>query len=311
MNLPKTVFLDAGSLGEDIDLTPIRSLPVDCICHQNTSPSQTVSRIRDAEIIITNKVLLDERVLVRASKLKLVCVAATGMNNVDLKAAEKLNISVKNVVDYATPSVVQHVFMLILSLSGRLLETRNNIRQGQWQRSPFFCLLNAPFSELQGKTLGIIGYGVLGKAVARVAESFGMIVQIADIPGRPKKEGRVSFDQLLRTSDVLSLHCPLTEQTRSLIDATALKKMKKTAILINTARGGVVDEESLLESLESQLLGGAGIDVTRMEPPGSSCCLLSADLPNLLVTPHVAWASHESRQRLVTKLAENIRMYFS
>jgi len=308
--MTQAVFLDLDSLTrDDIDLAPLEAAVPGWRLHAQTRPQEVLARVRDARIVVSNKVVLDAATLARARSLQLICVAATGTNNVDLAAAAEHGITVCNVRDYGTPSVAEHVFALMLSLRRRLLDYRLALGRGEWQRSSQFCLLDYPMAELQGATLGIVGHGVLGQAVARLGEAFGMRVRVAERPAETPRPGRVPLDDLLAEADVLSLHCPLTETTRNLIDAAALARMKPGALLINTARGGIVDETALLDALRSGHLGGAGIDVLATEPPTGPHPLLEADLPQLIVTPHVAWASREARQRLLDQIADNIRAF--
>jgi glycerate dehydrogenase len=267
-------------------------------------------RIDGAGVVVTNKVVLDAALLEQAaSHLELICVAATGTNNIDLEATDRLGIPVCNARGYATPSVVQHVFALILALSTRLLDYEQAARDGRWARSPFFCLLNFPVREIRGLTLGIVGYGELGRGVAEVARTFGMEVLISQRPGGPPRPGRLPLNELLPRVDVLSLHCPLTPETRGLIDPRALSLMRDDALLINTARGGIVDEAAVAAALRGGHLGGAGVDVLAEEPPANGSPLLEPGIPNLILTPHSAWASHGSRQRLIDQVAENIHAF--
>ena len=308
----KGVLLDLGSMDAgDLDLSALHALCNPLSTYSETLPEQVGARIGDAQVVISNKVLLDADAMAAAAQLKLICVAATGINNVDLEAARARGIAVCNVRGYATASVVEHVFALLLSLVRQLDAYRNRLAAGDWQRAPHFCLLEPPMQELRGRTLGIVGYGELGRAVARVAEAFGMRVLLAQRPGAPAAPDRIALHDLLPQVDIVSLHCPLTEQTRDLIGAPELAAMKPTALLINTARGGLVDEAALLAALQSGRLGGAGIDVLAQEPPLANNALLAARLPNLIVTPHIAWASLAARQRLVEELALNIRSFQS
>lgn len=306
------VFVDTGSLTAggvevpDLDFSAIRALPVEWHYYSATDPDQVVERLQGAAVVVTNKVVLDAPRLARLPDLELIAVAATGVNNVDLGAAREQGIQVCNVTGYATPSVVQHVFMLILCLSRRLPAYTTALQQGCWQQSPHFCLLDYPIEELQGKTLGIIGYGELGRAVARMGEAFGMWPLIARRDPQDQRSGRVELAELLQQADVVTLHCPLSEQTRGLIGAEQLALMKPDAMLINTARGGIVDELALYEALANGRPGGAGIDVLDREPPGEENPLLQARLENLIVTPHIAWASRAARQRLLDQVARNI-----
>lgn len=312
MNTPvcrKGVILDLDSLHpDDLHLDGLLAGLPAWELHGHTRPDELAARLAGHDLAITNKCPLDAGALA-ASRLKLVCIAATGTNNVDLEAARRLGIGVCNVTAYATPSVAEHTFALILSLTRRLSEQRRAAR-GQWPQSPHFCVLDYPVGELAGQTLGIVGYGELGRAVARLGEAFGMRVLISERPGTAEpRPGRTPFPTLLRTADVLSLHCPLTPQTQGLIDAAALQCMPRHALLINTARGGIVDEDALLAALQSGQLGGAALDVLASEPPPARHPLLTADLPNLIVTPHVAWAAREARQRLVDELQANIEAF--
>lgn len=305
------VFLDRDSLDPgDLDLSALQATLPQWQLHGATTAAQLAERIAEAQVVVSNKVMLDEAAMAAAPRLRLIAIAATGTNNVDLKAAARRNIAVCNVRRYATPSVVQHVFALLLSLTRRLNDYRQAVAQGRWQQSGQFCLLDYPIGELNGRTLGIVGYGELGEAVARVAgQAFGMQVLLSQRPGAAARQGRLPLGELLPQVDVLSLHCPLTEATRGLIGAAELALMKPEAILINTARGGIVDEQALAEALRAGRLGGAGIDVLEQEPPANDNPLLQGDLPNLIVTPHIAWASREARQRLTDQLAENIRAF--
>jgi glycerate dehydrogenase len=242
-------------------------------------------------------------------KLKLVCIAATGTNNIDLDACRGRNITVCNVTGYATPSVVEHVYAQILTLMRRLYEYRMAIEEGRWQNTDDFCLLDFPIRELKGLTLGIIGYGELGRAVATMGKAFGMDILIAERPGSLLRPSRIPLDEVLASSHVVSLHCPLTEQTRNLIGGRELGLMRRDAILVNTARGGIVDEAALLEAVRTGRIAGAAVDVLSEEPPHRGNPLLQISLPNLLVTPHIAWASINARQRLIDEIAGNIRAW--
>lgn len=311
------VFLDTGSLvagpGDhgDLDFAAINALPIDWHYHASTAPGSVVERLQGSEVVVTNKVMLEAAQLARLPDLKLIAVAATGVNNVDLDAARRQNIQVCNVTGYATPSVVQHVFMLILALLRQLPAYRAAVAEGRWQQSRHFCLLDYRIDELQEKTLGIIGYGELGQAVARMGEAFGMRCLIARRSADDHRAGRLPLSELLQKADIVSLHCPLTEETRHLIGAEQLALMKPGALLINTARGGIVDELALYEALREGHLGGAGMDVLAQEPPIADTPLLSAQLDNLIVTPHIAWASRAARQRLLDQVADNIAGYLT
>jgi len=303
------VFLDAGSLVQSaLDMKPVEGAAIAWRYYDATPATAVPERIADADIVITNKVVLDEQALAAAKRLKLVCIAATGTNNVDLEAAKRRGITVCNVRGYATPSVVEHVFTLLLALMRHLAEYHQAVQAGRWQKSVHFSFIDYPIHELHGKLMGIVGYGELGQAVERIAVAFGMRVLIADRIGSEPRAGRVPLSELLPQVDVLTLHCPLSNETRGLLGAKELRAMKRDAMLINTSRGGIVDELALLEVLRSRHLGGAGVDVLIQEPPLDNP-LLGTDIPNLIVTPHIAWASREARQRLVNEVGENIQAY--
>lgn len=304
------VFLDLDTVDRgDLDLEPIRSVLSRWTPYPETSTKDIRQRISDAEIVISNKTGLDRDALQSANNLKLVCIAATGTNNIDLEAARRCNITVCNVTAYATASVVEHVFSQLLLLVRHLNEYRESVDQGRWQQSGEFCLLDHPIRELSGMTLGIVGYGELGQAVASVGRAFGMHILVAERAGKPLRSGRTSLDEVLKTADVISLHCPLTRETHHLIGSRELGLMQQDAILVNSARGGIVDEQALLHSLQTGGIAGAAVDVLSEEPPQHGNPLLGSGLPNLLVTPHIAWASVRSRQRLIDRIAENIRAW--
>lgn len=303
----KGVFLDLASLAEqDLDLGGFARELDDWRTFAATAPEQRLEHIADAEVVVTNKVVLDEAVLRSAPALRLICLTATGYNNIDIDTARELGIGVSNIVGYATDSVVQHVFALMLAHHTRLFSYTAAVRRGDWSRSPQFCLLDYPVRELRGMTLGIIGYGELGQGVARIAEAFGMRVMVSQRPGGQPAEGRSPLEQVLRESDVISLHVPLLENTRHLIDAGAFRLMKPTALLINTARGAVVDNAALAEALRRGDIGGAAVDVLDIEPPPPDHPLLAEDIPNLIVTPHTAWAGRQARQNAVDQTLGNI-----
>jgi glycerate dehydrogenase len=304
------VFLDLRTVDRnDLDLTSLRSVVMQWTYHDRTAPYQVIDRIRDADILVTNKIDLDGTALESAHALKLVCIAATGTNNIDLDACRSRNITVSNVTGYATSSVVEHVYAQILNLMRRLNEYRTAIEEGRWQNAADFCLLDFPIRELRGLTLGIVGHGELGQAVAVTGKAFGMTVLIAERAGASPRPGRVALDDLLAASHVVSLHCPLTYKTRNLIGERELGLMRRDAILVNTARGGIVDEAALLEAIRRGRIAGAAVDVLSEEPPHRGNPLLQISLPNLLVTPHVAWASINARQRLIDEIAANIRAW--
>ncbi len=304
------VFLDVATVDRgDLDLSSLTQVLPHWDFHDYSEPETVAERLKSADVIVSNKVFLGHAELTHAGGVKLVCVAATGTNNVDLDAARARNIAVSNVLNYATPSVAQHVLLLILALSGHFENYRRLVIEGHWQTSKTFSPINYPITELEGKTLGIVGYGTLGRRVAQLGEAFGMKVLIAARRRAPASAARVPLDELLPQVDVLSLHCPLTADTQNLIGARELSMMRPTALLINTARGGIVDEDALALALRDHRLGGAGIDVLSVEPPVKFNPLLELDLPNVIITPHISWASQEARQRLVNEVALNIAAY--
>jgi len=308
--LQHAAFLDLDSVDrDDLDLSRLSAAVDNWQWHGLVKDDALHEVLSRADVVVSNKVVLTDEHLAKAQDLKLVCIAATGTNNIDLEAAARNNIAVCNVDGYATPSVVQHVFTLLLALTTRFNEYTSAVKDGDWGRSKFFCLLDYPIRELDGKTIGIVGYGHLGKAVAKIAEAFGMKVLLAKRSIEDERPGRVALHDLLPQVDVLSLHCPLTEATRGMIGAYELALMKKDAVLINTARGGLVDEDALLDALGTQQIGGAGLDVLEKEPPPAGYPILKADWPNLIITPHTAWASRESRQRLLDEIALNIEAF--
>ena len=306
------VFLDAASLGDDVDFSPLNEVVSPWVCHPATAPEQVLERMRGARIAVTNKVVLDRDILSACETLELIAVVATGTDNVDLAAARELGITVSNVRGYGTASVTQHVFAMILRLATRLDAYHRAAVDGRWAASPHFCLFDYPILELHGKTLGLVGYGELGRGVERLARAFGMQVLVSARPGSDAApEGRVALDEMLPQIDVLSLHCPLTPQTAGLMDAARIARMKPGSFLINCARGGIVDEQALADALRSGHLGGAGVDVLTEEPPRNGHVLLDPSIPNLIVTPHVAWAARESRGRVMDQLAENIAAFLA
>ena len=308
----RAVFLDHASLDlDDLDMAPLRQVFSDLHLHAQTPPELIIERLQGAQVVISNKVLLDACTLAACPDLKLILIAATGSNNVDLAAARAQGIAVCNCQGYGTPAVAQHTLMLLLALATRLPDYHQAVAAGRWQQASQFCLLDYPIMELHGKTLGLLGHGVLGSAVGRLAEAFGMRVLLGQLPGRPARSDRLPLDELLPHVDALSLHCPLNEHTRDLIGANQLQAMKPNALLINTARGGLVNEQALADALRSGHLGGAACDVLSSEPPQADNPLLAGDIPRLIITPHCAWGSREARQRIVGQLAENAHAYFN
>jgi glycerate dehydrogenase len=310
MTLEQGVFLDLGSVSHrDLDLRTLKSaLPV-WQMHEFTAPDDCARRMVAADVVISNKCMLDRGVLAGAERLKLIVVAATGTNNIDLEAAREFDITVCNSRDYATESVTQHVMGLILNLVTGQAFYRDRVRDGAWSAQPQFSLFDRPIREVAGLSLGIVGHGVLGRSVARCARSLGMNVLIAERRGHPPRGDHLPFRDVVKHADVISIHCPLTDETRGLFDRRVIELMKPDAILINTARGGIVDEADLAACLREGIIGGAGIDVLTSEPPPLDHPLLADDIPNLLLTPHNAWASRTARQALVDQLARIIHAF--
>lgn len=309
-NSLRAVFLDHASLDlGDLDLTPLRQQFAELELHDQTGHRDVVGRLRGAQVAISNKVTIDAAAIAELPDLKLILVSATGTNNIDLAAARARGITVCNCQGYGTPSVAQHTLMLLLNLATRFVDYREAVRQDHWQKATQFCLLDFPIIELEGKTLGLLGHGELGSAVARLAEAFGMRVLLGALPGRPPRADRLPLTELLPQVDALTLHCPLNEHTRNLIDAEQLALMKPGAFLVNTARGGLVNEHALADALRSGRLGGAATDVLTQEPPKDGNPLLAVDIPRLIVTPHNAWGSREARQRIVVQMAENLEAW--
>ena len=307
----KAVLLDCDTLApQDLDLSALLALPLDWTIYSDTSTRQVSERIADAEIVLTNKAPINALSLSQATRLKMISIMATGTNAVDLPAAAKHQVAVCNAVKYGTGSVVQHVWALILALTTKLADYQRVAVDGTWQDSSLFCLLDFPVEELQGKVLGIVGAGELGRGVAKVAEAFGLEVIYAALPGRQyPDQTRVDFDEFLSRADIVSVHCPLTAETTNLIGRDELALMKSSAILINTARGGIVNEAALKQALLNGSISGAGIDVLTNEPPREGNLLLDETIPNLIVTPHCAWVARQSRQRLVDQTVENLRAF--
>ncbi len=308
----RAVFLDFGSVTRgDLDCTALEQAISPWQFYDETDLDRVAERIEHAEIVVCNKFSLKRDIIESASRLKLICIAATGFNNIDLAAAAEYNIAVCNVRGYATPSVVQHVFMLMLNLYCGFESYRQLVNDGRWQTCKHFCPLDFSIQELSGKILGIIGFGELGQAVSTVAKAFGMQVLVAEHKNQPVRKGRTAFEDVLRQADFVTLHCPLSDDTCNLIARHELNLMKSTAYLINTARGAIINEADLLEALTTDRIAGAGLDVLSKEPPVHDNPLLQYRQPNLIITPHVAWASRESRQRLINQIANNIHNFFN
>jgi len=305
--MEKIVFLDSASIIADIRRP---AFPHQWEEYPATTAGQTVARLKDATVAITNKVVLSRETLEQLPRLKMVAVAATGINNVDIDCCRERGIVVSNIRNYSVHTVPEHVFMLMLALRRNLLAFRADVLNGAWQKAAQFCLFTHPVRDLHGSTLGIIGHGAIGKAVEQIALAFGMSVLIAEHKGAVKvRSGYTAFDSVLKESDLITLHLPLNEQTRHLISTAELARMKSDALLINTARGGLVDEAALLEALRSGRIGGAGFDVLDKEPPAEGHPLLDLDLPNFILTPHIAWSGRAAMQMLADLLIDNIEAF--
>ena len=304
----RAIFLDYAtvSFNDDLDPAVLRHAMPQLELRAQTAQAEVAAAIDGAEIVLVNKLRLTRDIIERTPTLKLIALSATGTNNIDLDAARERDVAVCNLRDYCTASVVQHVMGTLLLLTHKLREYDALVRSGAWQRGEQFCLLDYPIRELTGRTLGIVGYGALGKGVAHAARVFGMEVLLAHRPGGMPVAGRLELDELLPQVDVLSLHCPLTPATEGLIGARQLARMKPDAVLINTARGALVDSAALAAALRAGRLGGAAIDVLPQEPPVAGNPLLAGDIPNLIVTPHIAWAAREARQRCLDEMAANV-----
>jgi len=305
----RAVFLDYETVSNgDLDASAITRAVDEVKFCASTAEAHIIERIGNANIVLFNKLKLSRERLQAAPELKLIVIAGTGTDNVDLIAARELGIAVCNVRSYCTSAVVQHAWALILSLTQHLSEYGRIATDGSWVKREEYPVLAHSIRELAGRTLGVVGFGELGRAVAKIAEAFGMRVIICNRPGAARLEpGRVALQELLETADVVSLHCPLTPATRGLIGARELTLMKPDALLINTARGALVDSHALAAALRAGSLGGAGIDVLSQEPPIDGDALLDPGIPNLIVTPHVAWAAREARQRCLDEMAANIQ----
>ena len=275
-----------------------------------TEAHETLERIRGADIVITNKVVISAQAFAENPQLKLVAVTATGVNNVDVEAAKQNGTAVCNIRAYGNESVAEHAFMMMITLMRNLPAYQRDVAAGLWENSPFFCHLGAPMRDLNGKTLAIFGRGNIGKTLATYAQAFKMNVVFAEHKNAQSvRDGYVSFDEAIRSADVVSLNCPLTPQTANMIGEAELQQMKPGAILINCGRGGLVDEAALVAALKYGQIGGAGFDVLTQEPPRDGNPLLKARLPNLIVTPHIAWASQEAANRLFDILLDNINRF--
>jgi glycerate dehydrogenase len=305
-------FLDYATMGPDLDLQPLRDLFPKLKLYDDTTDDEIAARISDTEFVFTNKIRLTNELLLQASDLQYIGLTATGTDNIDLDTAKTHGIAVTNIRGYCTQSIVEHVFGALLMLTHNLDRYSRSARGGDWQKADDFCMLTYPIRELSAMTLGIVGYGVLGQGVARIAREFGMTVIISARPGSESvAKDRIAFDDLLERSDVISLHCPLTEQTQQLFDQDTIARMKPNAILINTARGALIDSVALVDALSSGHLAGAAIDVLSQEPPVDGDPLLAYAGENLILTPHIAWGTDRARQNAIDELAANAAAFLA
>lgn len=306
----KAVFLDFDTMGAGLDLSPLKEVTPELKVYDVTAKDQVEKRIHDADIVYTNKIRLNETLLASAKKLRYIGLTATGTDNIDIETARRNGIAVANIRGYCTGSVVEHVFGTLLMLTHSLAGFRRSVRAGKWQTSDDPFLLTHPVRELSAMTIGIVGYGSLGQGVARIGRAFSMnVIVSARRDAINIASDRVAFDDVLAQADVISLHCPLTDETRELFGAAQFRRMKKSAILINTARGGLVDSAALADALRSGEIAAAAVDVLPQEPPVDGDPLLDYDGDNLIVTPHIAWATNEARQAAINELAANARAF--
>jgi lactate dehydrogenase-like 2-hydroxyacid dehydrogenase len=309
----KIIFLDARTLGEIPNLGQLAELG-EVTLHPDTQPDQVIERIEGAEVVISNKVKVSREAMKSTPTLKLICVAATGMNNIDLEAAAELGIQVKNVKGYSTDSVAQETFALLLSLLNSTTYYDAYVKTGEYSQERIFTHLGRPYWELNGKRFGILGLGEIGRQVARIALAFGADVVYFSASGQTYNTiyKQLELDEFLQTCDVISIHAPLNPQTENLLTYERMAQMKPTALLLNTSRGGIINETDLVEALDNDLIAGAAIDVFTQEPlPASHPYLQLQKKEKLLLAPHIAWSSIEARTRLVHKVAENIREYLA
>lgn len=309
MQTQEIVFLDYATLpGYKAEITA----PHHITHYDATTPDQVAERIKNADIVVSNKTPITAEMMASSPNLQLIAVPATGINHLDLQAAEQRGIRIANVRNYGNDTVSEHAMMMILALMRQLPAYQRDVAAGLWQQSPLFCHFSAPIHDINGKTLGIFGKGGIGQALAKRAQAFGMNILWGEHKNATQcRDGYVPFEEVLRQADVISLHCPLNEQTRNMIGENELKMMKPNAVLINIGRGGLVDELALVAALKYGQLGGAGVDVLTEEPPTHGNPLLKAHLPNLIITPHMAWGSEEAMQRIYAILNANINQFIA
>jgi len=304
------VILDAKTLGEDLDLSPLHNFG-EVTTFQTTSPEETLERIQTADIIITNKVVITAQMMEESPKLKLICIAATGMNNVDLDAAKTMGIEVKNVAGYSTGSVVQHTFAMVLYLIEKMAYYDTVVKRGEWTKSALFTDVSRPFFEIAGKRWGIIGLGSIGKEVAQVATAFGVKICYHSTSGEnyDQKYPHVALEEMMKECDIISIHCPLNDKTQNLINASNLGMLKKGAVLLNLGRGSIINEADLAQELDKREIY-AGLDVLTPEPIAQDNPLMHIkNQEQLLITPHIAWTSIEARQKLLEGIVKNIETF--
>lgn len=304
------VFLDQATLG-DTSIDALKNLLPQLRCYPTTSSSEIYERVKNAEIIITNKVVFDAPLLQKLPKLKLLIVTATGTNNIDVAYAKQQNILVCNTPNYSTTSVAHMTLTYILMLMNHVMDYDRDVKKGEWTKSPIFTLTDYPIFDLSDKKLGIIGYGLIGQAVAHLAKAFGMQVLLTTLPHQVPRAGRLPFEDFLSQLDVLSIHCPLTPETKNLITTHELKLLPKSAVLINVARGGIVNEADLASALIAGDIAGAAVDVLSQEPPAADNPLLNLSGSNLIITPHIAWASEQSKTQLLSIVVKTIKNYLA
>jgi len=306
---PNIVVLD-GALMNSGDLSWDDLLALgNCALYERTPPHLVLDRCRDAEIVISNKVVLSREIIDQLPRLKYIGITATGTNNVDLKAAAERGIVATNIPAYSTPSVAQHTIALLLEATNQVGRHAAAVNGGEWESSPDFCFWKTPLIELNQMTLGLIGYGEIGEQVAKIAKSFGMKILVYTRTKKDPALEYVDLKSLLQKSDVVSLHCPYTTETRHIINGETLSWMKPTAILINTSRGPLIDETALAKALQEKRIFGAALDVLEHEPPSSNCPLLR--LENCWITPHIAWSTVAARRRLFSTVVDNVKAFLA